>query len=85
MTNEPRETGRREANKGTSGRGETVLRRKAREKQELVIPVARSGPQSFDGLNKVDDRDDGTLAACLNHKTPARSSEDSCNNGVSDH
>lgn len=57
MTNGPREAGRR------GGRG--VLRKKATEKQELVILLAPVGLQSFDGLHKVDDRDGLAGAGCM--------------------
>lgn len=56
MTNEPGEAGRREGNRGTAEE-ENSFDKKAREKQELVILLARVGLQSFSGLHKVDDRD----------------------------
>lgn len=56
MTNEPREAGRREGNRGTAEE-ENIFEEKAREKQELLILLARVRLQSFNGLHKVDDRD----------------------------
>lgn len=56
MTNEPREAGRREGNRGTAEE-ENSFEEKVREKQELVILLARVGLQTFNGLHKVDDRD----------------------------
>lgn len=56
--------------------------RKKRQRNKLVILLARVGLQSFNGLDKVDDGDG--LAARLNHKTLASSSEDPGNNGVSE-
>lgn len=57
MTNESREAGRREGDRGTV-EGESCFKgEKGREKQEHVIRAARAGLQSFSGLHKVDDRD----------------------------
>lgn len=58
MTNEPREAGRREENKGTAEERRMVFEgKKEEEKHELVILLARVALRSFSGLHKVDDRD----------------------------
>lgn len=64
MTNESREAGRREGNRGTVEE-ENCFEEKGREKQELVILLARAGLQSFNGLHKVDDRDVLCWTGCV--------------------